>query len=216
MEDALVNIIINLVQYTDISQFNTFTVINVEPPQSNRMTMGFWVYVSSISTMNSSSNNVIHISVSGYFVITLNAPSSSSIDVYCSVGFKVYNSIDTFTSLSSFQSYLSSNNIQYTKATASNVGQRWFYTRCAMSFDHGLTYTMTKTDGNAPTVQSTSLNLETLYPATLNDVYFRTNYRSGDTLTLSIKFGSNVGTPVFLKNLYIFREFIPYDNYFHY
>jgi hypothetical protein len=204
------------VQYTDLSQFGNLAITNIEPPQTNRLTLGVWVNVASISKMSSSTNNIINISVSQYLVMTLHSSSSSNIDVYCTVNFKIYNTLDTATTLSSLNNLISTNNIQTSKSTASNVSNRWFYARCAMSFDHALTYSMNKIDDNAPTVVSNSLNKENLYSGLTNDIYFRTYYRVGDTLTLKVNNANLVGSSVFLKNLYLFREFIPSSNYFHY
>ena len=145
---ALVNIFYNLVQYTDLNQFGQISISNIIPPMSNRITMSFWVFVSSINSFNSASSNIVHFALTNYFVMTLNAPSTSSIDVYCSFGYKLYSGISNINTLSAFKTYLSSNNMQYNKVNQTGVNSRWFYTRCASSYDNGLTYLMTRTDGN--------------------------------------------------------------------
>ena len=190
------------------SNYSLFSLVDT-------LAMNFWVFVSSINSFNSASSNIVHFALTNYFVMTLNAPSTSSIDVYCSFGYKLYSGISNINTLSAFKTYLSSNNMQYNKVNQTGVNSRWFYTRCASSYDNGLTYLMTRTDGNTPTIQNSSLNREQLYTSVSNDSFFRMNYRSGDTITLNILYGSGASSsPLFIKNFYIFREYIPSDNYF--
>ena len=76
-------------QYTDLSQFGNLAITNIEPPQTNRLTLGVWVNVASISKM-SSSTMPLQISFSSgsakirviFYILKLDIGSSSLRTIY--------------------------------------------------------------------------------------------------------------------------------------
>ena len=90
---------------------------------------------------------------------------------------------------------------------------RWFFTQCAMGFEDASFFLNINVNGQ-DNYQSKALPYETLYslptPIVSNNNYFRQTYRSGDSMTVTIKNAATFGTQFFMKNLYVFREFIPF------
>lgn len=144
--------------------------------------------------------------------------SATTVGLYCTVYQKLKKTVELQTTLVNLQSQITAdpnNSITSTipaaPQTATSLDGKWFFTQCAMSFDHQLFYLNNVIDG-LERFQSKTLNPEVLFtsPSNVsNDTYFRTVYRTGETLTLKILNARNIGTKIFIKNLYLFREYIP-------
>ena len=77
------------IDYLDISQHQDITINGIPPPMNNRVSLGFWAFVTDFTQMG---NNIVHIQVPNFFVITLtsNEKSPDSPDIFISV-FEQYN-----------------------------------------------------------------------------------------------------------------------------
>ena len=169
-----------------------------------------------------SSNQMVNFVLGNHFVVSVEASSTSDVKLMCTMYEKLYRiyGIGTQTNSASLMTIINQNNIPYNNIVISNVDAKWFYTRCAMSFDQAVFYLLGSADGiiiNVPG-NETALPIETLYttPTISNDVFFKTNYRNGDTISFTISNASSTFTQFFLKNIYIFREYIPYNMNFQY
>ena len=194
--------------------------MNIEPPRTNRATLSFWTYVGNLGNMQAA-NQMVNFVVGNHFVVSVEAASANSVNLMCTMYEKLNRQygIGTQTNTNSLVTINATYNIPYNKITLSSLNYQWFYTRCAMSYDQALYYLKGRSNGVDTYVipgPESSLPLETLYTGISNDVYFRTIYRNGDTMPFQINNASATQTQFYVKNLYIFREYIPYNMYFEY
>jgi len=209
-----------IVEYTDLAQFKNIN-FNFEPPRTNRVTLGFWTFVSELTKMNSS-NQMVNFILGNHFVVSVEASSTSDVKLMCTMYEKLYRmyGVGSQTNSASLISIINQYNIPYNSIVITNVDAKWFYTRCAMSFDQAVFYLIGSANGQIVNVpgNETALPIETLYttPTVINDVFFKTTYRNGDTITFTILNASSTTTQFFIKNLSIFREYLPYNMNFQY
>jgi hypothetical protein len=181
------------------------------------VTLSFWTFIPNLAGFQGTSN-VINFSVKDFLVLSLYGNSATTVGLYCTVYQKLKKTVELQTTLVNLQSLMTAdpnNNIGQTipasPHTATSLDGKWFFSQCAMSFDHQLFYLNNVVDA-IDKFQSKTLNPEVLYtsPSSVsNDTYFRSVYRTGETLTLKILNARNIGTKIFIKNLYLFREYIP-------
>ena len=108
---------------------------------------------------------------------------------------------------------------------ANSIDGLWFYNRCAINYANKNFYVVTSHNSHVKTRQFIANNgvdgyiSKTLAQAdwigqyttgnTVNDTYFSHIYWPSDTITLKILNAKDVGTHFYIRNLYIFNEFLP-------
>lgn len=203
--------------YTDLSQFNAITINNLQPIMTNRVTLSFWTQISNIQGM---SNSIINLSVKQFLVVSLGAFGTTGIQVFCTPNQKYLPFSDNQTSntglnVSNLGPAASrvSNQIPFAANSASSYGYdgRWFHTRCAISYDQNSMYLNNYSWGQDQLVSQT-ISTERLYNSPSNvdsDNHFKYFFRSGEMSTFQISNNNNISVPIYLRNIYIFREYIP-------
>ena len=210
------------IDYLDISQHQDITINGIPPPMNNRVSLGFWAFVTDFTQMG---NNIVHIQVPNFFVITL-ISNGKSPDIFISV-FEQYNPMLTAQKQKSGFETMNTNQERRLKVIPNpknegleTLSGRWFFVEGGMSVDHkkfsirvvmnGITYE-----------SKDSLPLEKLYSIqnvdVYNDVYFRTIFRTNDETSINIINNQALNTKVFLRNMILFQEMLPTSiNYMYY
>lgn len=203
------------IEYVDLNQYNDIS-IEFEPSRTDRLTLGFWVYINDMNAMNTS-DTIINISVSDFLVVSISAKSDTTADSACNVYEKTKPNVKTQTTSTGLTSMLSANPADGLRHSIINTQSRWFYTRCAVSYYENSFYLKSKSN-SSDYILTEDLLYEAIWLNTLTrtNVHFRTIYRIGDLANLQINNARHADSKVYIKNLYIMREYLDPDMNFQY
>ena len=211
-----------VIDYIDLSQFNDITINSIDPPSANRVTLGFWVFISDTEKMGQV-GGIVHIVVKNFFIISITGGNNPTVYL---ISFEKYHSelseqtsADGFLGLTATPSNLNrmlTAKILPSSVNLGSVSGRWFFIQGAMSFHNMQHYIKVFMEGGYVAGETKSLPLEELYPGINNDEYFRTIFRARDTQTLQIKNAKSVGTHIYFRNMVLFQEFMPTQIFYMY
>ena len=221
-------IINNLVEYFDITEFQNIEISNIKPPDSHRVTFGFWINISNVTSMT----KILHVVLTDFLVMTIAHDSSytDGLKTYCTPHqiLNKYSStnIENLTERVGFPP----TNIVATPISVSikEVDTMWYYTQCAINYNKSTDFyvkvnykfstpykTLLKTDVANGGVVTGTLAKEKLYSVNGNDTYtdvnFRKVYSTSDFISIRIlNAGLMQGTnQIFMRNMYVYNEFLP-------
>lgn len=180
--------------------------LNVPPAHHYRVSLDFWIFVNyPINLLNSasapSSSNIIYkdfLSIS-----ILQGSPTSSIDIYC-IPIEFIFTVKGTTTSSAFKSLILTFTNQATilKDTISSAANIWSYVRCAFSYDHIQAYINQK--------PLTTLLTPYMYVGQSNfNTFFKKFYKSGATVNFIMEGFTNLKTSIYIRNINVYREFIP-------
>jgi len=163
----------------------------------------------------STSGKIIHVSVSDYLVYSFSV-NGLNINTRCMVHQKTNPTAENETTVTGHNNYFASQPpiralISTTNSFLHTTGS-WFYLRCALNnetskyFSYGaklgVLYPATITENNIPlSVLLKSENINTVNR-------FQKIYTKSSTITVKVLNAALVGSPVYIKNLYILQEYI--------
>ena len=210
------------IDYTDLSLYENIKV-SIPPPRSNRVTLGFWTFIDDLQKP-ADKKVALNVAVRDFLVITIGAVDSTHIIGFCTVNEKYHKNVmnselyDVVQQLKPEEDKVSvSVPDTDTYSTIKEVSGRWFYSQCAMSYDHRK-YEYYIMMNNKRLLQGKELAHETLYDFGNNnkiqndpDVYFRNFYKDNEKGTLEISNAAKFNSKVYIKNLIIYSEYIPYE-----
>lgn len=202
-----------IIDYLNLALYSDIEINNISPPRTNRVTLGFWTFISNLESM-SISNNIFSIVIKDYFVISIESLSNDKVNVFCSIHEKYNPDLEIQRTSNGLRSkHISINH--FSENTIEPAEGRWFHTQCAMSFDHRTFYLQTIIN-NKEFLNEKPLPLINFYTKIDNDDFFRIIYREGDFLTMKIKNISQCQSKIYLKNLVLFQEYIPHEIHYMY
>ena len=170
------------------------------------------------------SGNIMHISVSDFIVFSFYATAANIIsrcmvhqksnpDAETNATATLHNAYFT-TSPPAIRSQISTTN------TFPNTDGTWFYMRCGMSLDSDKYFIYGQKQGTTypGVITESTIPKETLFNSESISVvdHFKRIYRKSDTMKVKILNASTLGSPVYMKNLYIFQEYIRENIQFQY
>ena len=124
------------IDYIDLSQFNDITINSIDPPKANRVTLGFWVFISDTKKMGQV-GGIVHVVVKNFFIISIIGGNNPTVYL---ISFEKYHSeLSEKTSADDFLGLIATPSNLNRMLTANNIGSvsgRWFFIQGAMSFDN--------------------------------------------------------------------------------
>lgn len=208
-------------EYTDITKFQNI-ITKFTAPKTNRLTLGFWAYA-----QMDFATSCISVVIDNYFITSFSFDYASASRDLKSYTVILENNLSTFLGINNWAT-LASEATKPTRqsifGTISGVERRWVYIRSGMSYDHKRFYQSLKYADNANTIvkQYLEQTLENqtvmLSPAVLRTTepfkYFYRLANFGNLRILNASTIQNTQQFLYIKNLYIFREYLP-ENFEH-
>ena len=193
-----------LVEFLDLRNINDIS-LDVPPAHHYRVTMDFWMFVNDPSKLligtNPSASNIIY---TNFLSVSLSQSSpSTGINITC-IPIEFIFTIKGKTTISAMNTLLSTftNNPTILKDTVLSAANQWFFTRCAFSYQHSQAY--------INQIPITPLLIPKMYSAqTSFNIYFKKFFLSSQTVKFYMEGFANNNTPIYLRNLNVFREFLP-------
>ena len=172
--------------YIDITNFQNFNIYNIDYPDTNRLTVSLWFYVSTVNKGKNeiSGNEYITLSIPNYFELKIEYESSSDVNIKISKSYFAYSKSIT-------------------------ISDKWIYLKFGFSLDHGenngkkFTYLYSENELEEDSEQNIdySPNIGTFYK------YY---YRAGDYETFSFNhLETSNNMKIYLRELLIFKEYLP-------
>ena len=189
-----------------MQNINDITAL-VPPSHHFRVTIDFWTFVNDPTKLmigaNASASNIIY---TDFLSLTFYQNGSGDNDIYftCIPIEFIFDSIKGTTTKTQMITIINglTNNATKLTDTVSSAANLWFFTRCAFSFQHSQAYI------NQQPI--TPLLIPKLYSGQSSfNYYFKKFYRSGSTVNLLLQGFANNLTPIYIRNLNVFREFLP-------
>ena len=210
------------INYFDISKLQNMH-LQSEPPRSNRVTLGFWLFMPKLDDVLVAPVNFV---VENFFVLAIMKHSNTKVNAYCAVYEEKYRSSVANSETPTGLEKMNENDVIKILTPSLNnhiedsVVGRWFYSQCGFSYEHAAYYLMTVMNNNRA-LETKNLQKEKLYDIGIpiyNDVYFKHFYYKDDKLNVYIRNAKafrNGG--LYLRNLLLFSEYMPTDvNFFYY
>ncbi|MCP3683100.1 MAG: hypothetical protein GY861_10455, partial [bacterium] len=174
-------------------------------------TVGFWLFVEDQAEIGT---NLLNVVLVDNMVISIGL--DTKIANICHIYVAQNPSVATQTSVTNLIALgtsLGTNTITTTAKFAGDMNSKWFYARCAYSWDYGKMYSsISYTDTPSPVVTEKAITFETRYKDTALGNHFRKFYwRSSDKMQLKVTGGSTFAgsKSAFIKNLYVFKDMLP-------
>ena len=202
--------------------------MNVRPTMHERVTVGFWMFISNYSNFLAT-GNIIHVVLEDFFIITIIPQAANSLfEIHCTIN-EMTNTQTWGTKTSAnfktgaFNPAYNTVPTQRALATQSNINNSmnglWFYSRCAVNYRSKEFYVLTShsspgTNDDMPYIidyKSAPANWYEIpvIGSIINDTRFSKIYRKSDYISLKVLYASTIGTSVFMRNLYYFTEYLP-------
>ena len=208
----------NTYEFLDISQYNDIIDPNVYPIRSNRATIGFWASISDMVSF-SVSGKVINLVITDLMVMSFGSVSATDINLYCTVVEKTNPQAKLETTISGLEAYINQSTINKAanmKSTISSSNAQWFYARCGVNYENQIffNYGQIKSVTFPSPVVTQAIPKEyivkSLSTTTINRNFERI-YKNYEFSTFSILNARLTNSPVYIKNIVVFQEYIPYN-----
>ena len=210
---------INYINFQNFQDFN----FEIGPPETHRITFGYWVYISNPENISNLSNNIFHIVLGDLIISTINI-NRDTVDNYCHVFENLNQDLKSTLNFGNYKNKIiddyfvyntSPNSLQKNYMDNLNIKGQWFFSSCAMSFDHESFYVNTVIN-NKDNFALKSFKKEKMFNDNIyfNDYHFRINFNNNKKMIVYFKNFGQLSSNIFIKNLIIFKEYLPYD--FHY
>ena len=185
------------INYINLVGFGDIKARVLKPPDTNRVTLGFWTFIDDCTQLRVP----FHVHVEKFLMISIEGTGGPEANVYCSVQ---TNYIKDFTG---DQSRFAKNTV----TTPETLNGRWFFSQCAMSFDHEAYYLNTIIN-NEDNLNMNQLFYERVDDRLRTDVYFRQVFEENDEHYIHItNVHKNKGAHIYLRNMVLFKEYLPHQ-----
>ncbi len=128
------------------------------------------------------------------------ANQSSNVNLYC-FGYEKQNpNIKTITTNAALSALVTGTQLS---GTLNNVDTRWFYTRCALAMNSNQSFYLLGSTSGTTLYKTGTINYQNLWSTIPTNVFLRTVYRQGETVSLYVNNANKLGVPFYMKNLYV-------------
>ena len=207
--------------YVDITKYEDISV-QIAPPRSNRVTIGYWVFINKLSELES---KPVHVYLQDFMVVSFQRKSSTELQFTCLVHERYHkNKIDG----DDFPGTVidSRDYIQLTKTISDG---QWFYIQCGMSYIHKKFYlkivindVLEQPANNDLEIRHINLSVDSTNIVN-EESFFKAYYKPGETISLKIINGtkliqttSNSPIPnVYIRYVNVFGEYVPKEINYH-
>ena len=199
-----------ILNFIDLAKFSmnekNIIIENVPPAYHYRVTMEFWIYVNYPKLMNNTFMNIIF---KDFMAISIQKLNDNSLEVFCVPIEFLYN----FPEDETFYEKKTNNNIKeiiddelgafYVKKSFENIATKWINIRCAYNIE------------NSKMIINEDeyvMKIPQFYVGQTNiPFYLKKFYKENQFTKIIFQRFFNQETFIYLRNLNIFREFIPYS-----
>lgn len=191
--------------YYDITKLQNMSV-SLTKRQSNAYTMGFWLFISDLTTFG---DKVINFAISDLMQISIGVDTTNFTSI-CHIFMNVYPSLLTTYSYSTLNGYTSDANFINSKSQLTDdMTNKWVYTRCAYDIDKKYMYSMTRSYQGGAMKDSTVEKTGLAYPGYYKDSPFDFPFVSHKSNLIINNASSLSNTAVYFKNIQIFSDLMP-------
>ena len=200
---------VDIIKYDDIS-------VQIAPPRSNRVTIGYWVFINKLSELN---KKPVHVYLQDFMVLSFQPSSSNNKIILTCVVHERYNkNLITEQSVST-SNIPESDYIEWEQIITDN---KWFYVQCGMSYIHKQFYLKSSINDKVFSEEKKIeyIKLSNTGSGILNDEsFFKVYYKPGESIPLKIINGSKLSSSstlsVYIRYVNVFGEFVPKEINYH-
>ena len=205
------------INYINLVGFGDIKARVLKPPDTNRITLGFWTFIDNLNN----AGRFFHVHVEKFLTISIRGQGTGNADASADVRCTVQTN---YIGEENIEAFLLANqdHPRFVKGTVGvtppeTLNGRWFFSQCAMSFDHEAYYLNTIINNKDNVIDKPIPYEYITYDAQTaqsfqSDVHFRQVFEENDEHYINIRGASrNEGAHIYLRNMVLFKEYLPHQ-----